>query len=313
MLSALITTITIIIVGFLSGALLRRRVPAYLGQINFWCTRLAVQGAIPFSLLLAIWQLEEIKGQLFLLTIIGTAVILSGGLIAWLLGRYLNLTQLQMGAYIPTGFFMNLGAVGVFCVFAVLGEDGLALVPFYKLFEEVIYFTIAFPLAARLGTRAKASPRPFWRDPFLLTTLSAVSIGFILNLMGIPRPEILAHVSGIVVPLGTYLLMISVGLVFEFRGMKGLWRPALGMAIIRTLVGPTLVLTLSTLLGLWQINQGLPVKVALLLSIMPTAFLSLLPPVLYGVDQKIANTSWFASSLVFLAAFPFALLLLQQF
>lgn len=312
MLSSLLITLATISIGFLSGVVLRTVRPSYISQLNFWCSRLAIQGAIPFSLLLAIWQLEHVAASFFLLAIAGTVVILSGGALAWGWGRYFKLSRPELGAYIPAGLFMNLGAVGIFCVYIFLGENGLALVPFYKLFEEVIYFTIAFPLAARMGTRQQSTPRPFWRDPLLLTTVTAVTTGFILNLSGVPRPAVMAHVNTVIVPLGTYLLMISVGLVFRLQGMHGYWRPALALALSRAIVGPLCAVAITGALGFFSVQQGLPVKVALMLAVMPTAFLSLLPPALYGVNQHIANTSWLASSLLFFVTFPCALWVMQH-
>lgn len=313
MLLALFTTIAIILAGFLSGALLRHLLPDRVKQLNFWCTRLALQGAIPLSLLAAIWQLQHLSWKLLLLTIIGSVVLLSGGGLAALLARLLKLNRNQTGAYIPAGMFMNIGAVGVFCVYLFLGEDGLALVPLYKLFEEVIYYSIAFPLAQRFGKSSQQATRPFWLDPFLLTTLSAVTLGFILNFSGLTRPLWIGHIMQFIVPMGTYLLMISVGLVFRFTDISGLMRPALTLTISRSFLGPILVLLLATLFHLWDDSGILLVKVAFLLSVMPTAFLSLLPPVIYGVDQKIANSYWLISSIWFLLTFPIALLLLRLF
>ncbi|MFM2482332.1 hypothetical protein [Celerinatantimonas sp. YJH-8] len=311
MLTALVTTVTIILMGFISGAILRHMFPNQVQRLNFWCTRLALQGAIPLSLLAAIWQLHHLSWQLFLLTIVGSLILLSGGGLAAFLAKWLKLSPSQTGAYIPAGMFMNIGAIGCFCVYLFLGEDGLALVPLYKLFEEVIYYSIAFPIARRLGQYSQQKQRPFWLDPFLLTTLSAVSAGFILNGSGLARPLWISDVMQFIVPLGTYLLMITVGLVFRFTDITGLLRPALTLAISRSILGPILVIILAYLFQLWGIHQGLLVKVALLLSVMPTAFLSLLPPVIYGVDQKIANSYWLISSLWFLFIFPIVLLLMH--
>lgn len=307
MLIALLSTLAIIIVGFTSGIFLRRQFPQKNVYLSIWCTRFALQGAIPISLLLAIWQLQHLSVELFLLTIIGSSVILIGGPTAALLAKILNLSRSQTGAYIPIGFFMNIGAIGSFCVYLFFGENGLALVPLYKLFEEVIYYAIAFPIAKHFGHQSKSIRQPFWQDPFLLTTLSAVSIGFILNLSGILRPHWMSSISAFFVPLGTCLLMMSAGLVFRLTDINGLIKPAISLAVSRTIISPLLVIVLASALGLWSVYGGIAVKVAFLLAFMPTAFLSLVPPVIYGVDQKIANSCWLVSSLWFLITLPLAL------
>jgi hypothetical protein len=42
----------------------------------------------------------------------------------------------------------NLGSIGSLVAFLILGEQGFALVPFYKLFEEAWVYGRCFPIAA---------------------------------------------------------------------------------------------------------------------------------------------------------------------
>lgn len=310
MLFSLLTTLAIIIIGFALGKGLSYYFPQYINQLSLYATKVALQVTIPLSLLSAIWQLKHLQPQLFLITVVGSVVIFIGGPLAACVTAPMKLTRQQRGALIPGGFFMNIGAIGTLCVFLFLGDDGLALVPLYKLFEEVIYYTIAFPIARRFGESHMAKPRALWKDPFLLSTLGAVSCGFILNITNIPRPIWMADLNTYLVPAGTLLLMISAGLVFRITDAKGLFKKTFTLVLARTLLSPLLALGLSYGLGLQAIAGGLPVKVSFILAWMPTAFLCLLPPVLYGVDQKIANTYWLVSSLWFFLMLPVAMFFL---
>jgi predicted permease len=56
---------------------------------------------------------------------------------------------------------------------------------------------------------------------------------------------------------------------------------------------PLKALTLTaSLLGFGRIQEGLPLKVVLIVSSMPVAFTALVPPPLYDLDLDLANACW---------------------
>lgn len=55
------------------------------------------------------------------------------------------------------------------------------------------------------------------------------------------------------------------------------------------------------MLGLHQIDQGMPFKVILVLTSMPVAFYSQIPPAIYDLDRDLAGSCWlFTTGLIFL-------------
>ncbi|RKF21528.1 hypothetical protein DBZ36_02445 [Alginatibacterium sediminis] len=311
MLHALLFTIAVIVSGFTLGQILQFKYPQHQRTLSLLFTRIALVFAIPLSLFSAMWQLPDLDPSLLKLPIVGLLTIASGGVLAWIVAGKLKLNSEQKGALIPVGTFMNIGAVGSLCVYLFLGESGLALVPIYKLFEELIYFGVIFPMVRAMGSFDKGKRKPFWQDPILITSLSAVALGFLLNQLQIPRPDFMATVTSIAVPLGSFSLICSVGLVFKIARLSRWRNLGLGLAVSRMILCPLVAMASVWVFGLWNSLDGLVLQVAFLLACMPTGFMSVLPPVLFGLDQELANTGWFYSTLVFLFSLPLIMLVVS--
>jgi len=53
-------------------------------------------------------------------------------------------------------------------------------------------------------------------------------------------------------------------------------------------------------LGLGQMENGLPLKVVLILSSMPVGFIAMVPPTLYDLDIDLANSCWLVTNCLLL-------------
>ncbi len=200
-----------------------------------------------------------------------------------------------------------------------LGEAGFALVPIYKLFEEISYYSIGFPIAKyfsgaesgdiRLADRLKR----FTRDPFILVALTSIIAGALLNAGGFHRPEGYAGVIAIFVPLATVLLLASIGLALRFSRVGNYLRECLSVSFIKFLLVPSAATTLAYFLGLGGIDEALPLKVVLILSSMPVAFNALIPPSLYDLDVDLANSCWLVTTALLGIVLPLLLTVIQLF
>ncbi|MCL6417798.1 hypothetical protein MIB92_19225 [Aestuariirhabdus sp. Z084] len=300
----------VMIAGFAVGQLLFFWRPAESSRWRAAALFLALRISVPLSILLAIWNLKQLYWVLAWLPLIGGAVLLAGFVMGLVLARWQGMTPEDRAVYAPSGGYANLGAMGSLTLFVYLGEPGLAILPLYKLFEEVIYFGLFFPFARRYA-RLQASTPAAWKDPVLVIALSCWLCGMSLNLIGIERPQWMDSANSVLVPLSTFLLMVSVGLVFRFRALLPELPRALPIALLRPIVLPAFGLLLVWLFGLQQAGDGLLAATVLLLASTPTAVLTIIPPALYGLNQGLANACWLMSGLVFLLWLPFAPLLLE--
>ena len=127
---------------------------------------------------------------------------------AVLLARAWGLNRKQTGSYFACGSFSNIGSIGALVVFVFLGEEGFAYVPLYKLFEEVVYFAIGFPVAkgfslAPGADRAESVAvrlKAILGDVFVAAAFVSIAAGGALNLAGVERPEVLRVLSTAMVP-----------------------------------------------------------------------------------------------------------------
>jgi predicted permease len=301
----LIILLTLIIISFSIGLWFQRRYAVISQPFSVQLGKFTLTVIIPYSILTSIWQLPKVEAQLLFLPLVGVGVILFGALVGFSAARWRKLEPKQAGALIPVSTFYNLGALGNLCAFFLFGESGVAIVALYKLCEELIYFGGIYPYTRRCGEKSFGQGKKmFWRDPIFLAAIGAIVVGLLLNVNGLTRPEIIGDINQYVIPLGSLLMVFSVGLTFNLRGGKKWKKLAIQVSMCRAILSPVVVIALITLFDLWSVYDGLVAKVCILLSVMPTGFTSTIPTVLYRLDSELANTAWFYSYLAFFIAFP---------
>lgn len=296
---------TIILCGFLTGQVMGRVVPKKIDLIRNIAVFVAMRISIPLSVLLAVWQLNTDNWSLAWLPLIGLVFLLAGFALGWLIAKLLRLPDMQKAVVAPAGSFTNIGAVGALVIFVLLGESGFALLPLFKLFEEVVYFGLLFPYAAKSSPLKHLAKRKWWHDPVLKTMLVSLALGLLLNIYGLVRPLWLENLTSVLVPIGSFSLMISIGLAFRFKSILHHWRVALVLAATRQVVLPLFVFCFVIVIGQAQLYNGLLLQFSVLMAAMPIGFLVILPASLYKLDQDLANACWLTSWLLFLAVLPF--------
>lgn len=216
------------------------------------------------------------------------------------------------------GSFTNIGSIGALICFVYLGETGFALVPIYKIFEELSYYAIGFPIARYYSdTEQEETPlsriKNMGRDPFIIVALSSIIMGGFFNAANIDRPLILGTIVSLFVPLGTILLLTSIGLAMRFRRVRDYLKVCISISVIKFLLVPLLTFSLAYLIGLGEMDNGLPLKVVLILSSMPVAFNALIPPSIYDLDLDLANSCWFFTTALLAIVLPVLLYIINLF
>ena len=307
----LIILFSLIIVSFYLGLWFQKRYSEISQAFSLSLSKFTLTVVIPYSILTSIWQLPNIEAQLFYLPLIGVGVILFGALVGFCATKWKNLAPKQAASLISVTTFYNLGALGNLCAFFMFGESGAAIVALYKLCEELIYFGGLYPYARKCSDEQfNVGKTAFWRDPIFLAAISAIAIGLILNMSGLSRPLIIADINQYIIPLGSLVMVFSVGLTFNLKGGEKWKKLAIQVSLCRAILTPLVAVALITLFDLWSIYDGMVAKVCILLSIMPTGFASTIPTVLYRLDGDLANTAWFYSYVVFFVMLPIAVVLL---
>lgn len=278
--------------------------------------KIALLFVMPVTVLGAIWIVNIRDLSIAALPFIGFGAITLGMLLAFAAARLLRLPPRKTGALIPCGSFTNIGAVGALICFMFLGEKGFALVPVYKIFEELTYYSVGFPIAkfysvadaGRRGTMDRV--KGLAKDPFIIAAFSSLAIGGALNLAGVPRPAAFGTVNAVFIPAGTGMLLVSIGLAMRFRSVGSYLKECIAVTLIKFCIIPVTMTTIAWWIGYGRIEDGLPLKVVMILSSMPVAFNALIPPSIYDLDLDLANACWFFTTtglIVILPLLQFAL------
>jgi hypothetical protein len=323
--SKLIFSFTIILFGLLLGygiqVLVNRsalRLPIPIDQMRKLLQRIALLFVNPVAIVGALWVVNIESIRLAALPFNGLFAILLGGGLALVAAKVLQLEPRKTGAMYGCGSFTNIGSIGALVCFMFLGEQGFALVPIYKIFEELSYYSIGFPIAKYYSSSEKTEQtldriKSLGKDPFILTALSSIVLGGLLNWAGVQRPEFIRTVVSAFVPLGTILLLTSIGLALKFRRVRDYLKECISVSIIKFLFVPILASSLAYLLGFGNIENGLPLKVVIILSSMPVAFNALIPPSIYDLDLDLANSCWFFTTSLLAVVLPLLFLIVNTF
>ncbi len=319
----LLFSISIIALGLILGYLIQRLVIA--GKIkadkSLYKQRKALQILAliclsPIATIGAIWNISFDNIHIMLMPAVGALAIIMGGGTALFIGKILKLKPKQAGAFFGCGAMTNLGSIGALIVFVFLGEKAFALVPMYKLFETFIYYAIWFPIAKSFSTNMQQEVKTkrllkIIADPFVLVALLSILIGVILNLLNIPRPAFYSSLNAIVIPLSSLILLVSIGMAMKFSRIKAFIKPAIIISGLKFLLVPFVATGIAFLLGFGKIDNGLPLKVILILTSMPVGFTALVPPSIYDLDIDLANAAWMVTTALLVVVIPLQMLIIS--
>jgi predicted permease len=324
--SKLIYSFSLILFGLLVGYAIQRFAGPSLNRLSLstealrkWLQRTALLFVNPVAILGAVWVVKIHDIGLAALPFTCLFALVAGGTWALLGSRILGHDPQKTGAMFCCGAFTNNGSIGALVCFMFLGEPGFALVPIYKLFEEFSYYSVGFPVA-RYYSGSAAMGGGAWRrimrlagDPLILVSVLSLALGGILNASGLRRPAFYETVNAVFIPLGTVMLLISIGLAFRFRRVQGYLKEGLTIAAIKFVMVPVLVSSLAWVIGFGDIEGGLPLKVVIILSSMPVAFTALIPPSIYDLDIDLANSCWFITTAMLAIVLPSLLFVIHLF
>jgi len=254
----------------------------------------------PVALLSTFWGLNIPDSRVFGLPIIGFASVLIGMLLAIAAIRMMNIPPVKAGSVFTCGSFSNILTMGGLVAYTFFREPGYGLVQLFTMAMSPIYYLVGYPIAANIGLGRKpvlkVTAASLKENPFLFFPLAAILVGIGVHATGLPRPDVLATVVAIIVPLVAATLGISIGLTLRFTSIRRYLREIAVVLAIRHLLLPALTIPIGVLLGFGHISDGLALKVLIIVSVMPVAFNALVPPAIYGFDLDLANSAWIAST-----------------
>jgi predicted permease len=321
----IILSLLLIVSGLICGYLVQRRIRKNVARHDLLLPRLrkalqrvSMLGIMPISFVGALWIIPFGDMRIALLPVLGSSVLLLGGILGLIAASFLKKRGQQKSVLFCCGFFSNVGSFGGLTSFVFFGEKGFALLALYKVFEEILYFGIGFPIARYYGSAAndlqiKKRLQELFKDPFFLTASSSFLLGLCLNLSGVIRPDFFETLNSFFVPIGIFLILVSVGLGMRFSNVRTHLPEGLTIACIKFLILPLVAGCAAYLLGLHEMQDGLPLKIVIIGASMPVAFNALVAASVYDLDLDLANSCWLITTCGLLLVLPWLYFLFSLF
>ncbi|MDF2962091.1 MAG: Auxin Efflux Carrier [Paenibacillus sp.] len=264
----------------------------------------------PVVIVGAFWSVKLEHMLLFTVPVLGIVTLVLGGFLALGISKFQRLSRAQTGSMFVSGSFTNMGSFGTLFCFVFFGADSLVFVAMFRLLEEFVYYSVGFPIAKIYGTRAAEEGKPrrmlanIIKDPFILASLLSIVVGSGLHLTPLERPHFWSTLIDVLVPLSTLLLVISIGFNMKFMAVQGYLKQCFAISAVKFVMVPACMVTMAYGVGLGDVYNGIVPKVILVLSAMPPAFTSLIPPQLYKLDVDLANSSWLLNTALLILVLP---------
>ena len=246
---------------------------------------------------------------------IGALSLLSGALLGRLLISLWDMPPQRAGAFLGCAAMANIFSFGGLLVFSFWGNEGLQQLYLFELFKHVLYYGVFYPWCGTFGDGAARGRGGLMESlrahPITLIPIVAVLIGLIVNfaiyregVSVLSLPQWISSVNRVLVPVHVGILTFAVGLTLRPSRISGYWTECVASGVIAFIARPAV--TAAIAYGCFSIGwiDSLGFSAAVLISAMPVAFNSLIPPTLYGLDQDLANSCWIFTTVVMIVLVP---------
>lgn len=254
---------------------------------------------LPALVLNVLWRAE--LGTNSLIIAASAAVGVLGSMLAiWLISKLFHLSRPVQGAMLLAASFPNATYMGYPLLTKTLGDWAGPVAIQYDLFAcTPLLLTLGILLAARLGDKGER-PHPV-HLLIRVPPLWAAVIGVLLNLSGIPQPDVLTSLLKLAGSAVVPVMLFVIGLALD-QGLreKAHFKLLVPVGLVQLLVMPALVLSSATLLAL-----PADLKTAVVLEgAMPSMALGVVLCDRYGLNTGLYAAAVAATTLVSLASLP---------
>ncbi len=295
----LIETILAIIIMVFLGYGMRR-----LGLLKFEdaksLNKIVVNLAIPSLIFMALYRIDiSVIPSLLPIPLICILIGLISGLIAYFWGKMKGYSKKTRWSIMLPVIMLNSGFLGYPITLGVFGVNGLVRAIFYDLGSIFVFISLGIILLAIFG----GSKGEVIKRALIFPPLWGIILGLMANYFHVPMgfvvSDVLTFLSGAAIPL----IMISLGLSLELKGIKEYLSDAAFVSMVRLIISPALAVLIVSLFGL----SGLERTVTIIEAAMPSAMLTVALTITYDLDIKLTAACVFFSTILSLITLPLVL------
>ncbi|NYB51527.1 MAG: AEC family transporter [Methanobacteriaceae archaeon] len=251
--------------------------------------KIVVYLAIPSLIFLAMYSADLSNIQNFgTITLICLLVGIICGIIAYGFSRIRGYSSKTRWSVVAASTMFNSGFLGYPVCLGVFGTAGLVRAIFYDLGTIILFISFGVFFLTIYG----GNYQDIIKRSILFPPLLAVTLGVLANIFHFPlgslATSVLDYFDGAAIPL----IMISLGLSLEFKGIKEYFDAASFVSAIKLVISPLIALFIVSLVGL----SGLDRTVTIVEAAMPSAMFTLVLAITYDLDVKVAAACIFLST-----------------
>ena len=296
-----VETIIPIIAMILLGYILKRT-DVLKAEDAISLNKIVINIAIPSLIFLAIYKVNlSILPLITPIPIICISVGIICGLIAYLILKIKNYPSKTRWSVVSTCALFNSGFLGYPVVLGVFGTDGFVRAIFYDMGSMILFISFGIFFLLMLGGKYS----DILKRSLLFPPLWGIILGLLLNFLNIPLgfvvSQTLTYLSGAAIPL----IMISLGLTMEFKGIKKYIGLASLVSTIKLGIAPLIAFIIVLILGMGSLEKSVTIVEAG----MPSAMLALVLAITYELDIKVSAACIFLSTVLSMITLPLLIFL----
>ncbi len=294
--SDVLSTIIVILVMIFLGYFLKRIDLLNTKDIDV-LNKLVINVAMPCLIFSSLYgaDLSSIT-SLAIMPLITLTVGAISGLIVFIVLSIRGYSKKQKwGAIVPVALG-NTAFLGFPMILGVFGQSALIRAIFSDMGTLIMFLSLSIILMINFGGTVKEVAKSILGFPVLWASI--LGIGF--NLLNIQIGYIPSNVIDYLAAAAIPVIMISLGVSLQFKGLKDNIKVASLDAVVKLLIAPLIALISVSLLGVSGINN----TVAIIQAAMPSGMLTLVLAVNYNLDFNLSADCAIVTTIFSLITLP---------
>jgi len=253
--------------------------------------------ALPSMIFITIYGADlHVLSQLVTMPLVGIIIGACSGIFVYLLLTLKKYPKKKKWALILPVSLGNTGFLGFPVTFGVFGSEGLVRAIFYDMSSLIMFLSLSAILMFNFGGKIIDSVKSLLRFP----ALWAVLVGLLFNFLNVSIGEILDITINYLASATIPLIMISLGLSLQFKGIEEGIKSTSLVAFFKLIVSPILAFFMLGLLGF----SGFEHSVGIIEAAMPCSMLTLVLAIENDLDFKLTANCIVISTIVSLITIP---------